>query len=103
MTYELINEILTQLGIPYTYYQFKDSPTGDKYIAYFDMEKQRFLADNKVYHHEEAFAVELYTKTKDIETEEALIELFDQYEVAWSGGVSTWIDSEQMYQTVFYC
>ena len=103
MSYELINTILTALGIPYTYYQFKEPPTGDKYIAYFETEKRRLLADDKVYHHEPSFAVELYTKIKDVETEEALIALFDQYDVVWSGGDSTWIESEQVYQTVYYC
>lgn len=103
MTYELMNTILTATGIPFTYLQFKNPPTGDKYIAYFESEKLRFLADNKVYHFEPTFAVELYTKIKDNQTEEALIALFDQYEVAWAGGQSVWIESEKMYQTVFYC
>ena len=103
MSYELINTILTELGIPYTYFQFKEPPSGDKYIAYFEMEKKRFLADDKVYHHEPSFAVELYTKIKDVETEETLIGLFDKYNVVWSGGESTWIESEQVYQTVYYC
>lgn len=102
MSYELINTILTELGIPYTYYQFKEPQTEDKYIAYIETEKVRFLADNKVYHHEPTFAVELYTKIKDPETEEALITLFDKYDVVWTGGASTWINSEQVYQTVFY-
>ena len=61
MSFELMNLILTELGIPFAYFQFKEPPTGDKYIAYFESEKVRFLADDKVYHHEPAFAVELYS------------------------------------------
>lgn len=102
MTYELMNTILTELGIPFTYYQFKTKPTGDKYIAYFESEKVRMLADDKVYHYEPSFAVELYTKTKDLTTEASLIALFEHYDVPWSGGTSVYIDSEKMYQTVFY-
>lgn len=103
MTYELINQILTQLGIEYTYYQFKEPPTGDRYIAYFEMGKDRFLADDKVYHWQPQFAVELYTKVKEPETENALIALLDQHEIVWSGGETTFIDTEKMYQTVYYC
>lgn len=103
MTYERIVQILTELGIPFTYYQFKDPPTGDKYIAYFETGKDRFLADDKVYSWAPTFAVELYTKKKDLAVEDQLIALFEQHEVVWSGGESTYIESEEMYQTVFYC
>lgn len=103
MSFELMNLILKELGIPFAYFQFKEPPTGDKYIAYFESEKVRFLADDKVYHHEPAFAVELYTKIKDLETEDKLIALFEKYSIVWSGGESTWIESEKMFQTVFYC
>lgn len=103
MSYDLINLILTELGVEFAYYQFKKPPKGDKYIAYFEMGKDRFLADDKVYEWHPTFAVELYTKTKDLETEDKLIALFEKYEIVWSGGESTWIESEKMYQTVFYC
>lgn len=103
MTYERIVQILTELGIPFAYYQFKNPPTGDKYIAYFETGKDRFLADDKVYSWAPTFAIELYTKKKDLETEDRLIALFEQHEVVWSGGESSWIESEKMYQTVFYC
>lgn len=105
MTYELMDEILTEMGLPYTYYQFSGDnlPAGDKYIAYFESEKVRFLADDKVFHYTPTFAIELYTKYKEPNTEKQLIDLLDQYEVVWSGGESTWIESEQMFQTVFYC
>lgn len=102
MTYELITTILTEMGLPYVYHRFTSQPTGDKYIAYFETGKERFLADDKVYVYEPTFAIELYTKTKDVQTEQQLISLFDQYEVVWEGGESVWINSEQVYQTVFY-
>ena len=102
MTYELMNTILTELGIPFTYYQFKKPQTADKYIAYFESDKVRILADDKVYYWEPSFAVELYTKLKDPSTEASLIALFDHYDVPWSGGATVYIESEKMYQTVFY-
>ena len=103
MTYELIETILTELDIPYAYFQFKTKPGSIPYIAYFESDKLRFLADDKVYHFEPHFAVELYSINKDFETEARLIALFDKYEVPWSGGESAYIESEHMFQTVFYC
>jgi len=102
MTYELITSILDELGLPYAYYQFKKPPEGNKYIAYFESDKIRLMADNVVYYFEPHFAIELYTKDKDIATENRLIELLKVNEVPWSGGESNYIDSEKVYQTVFY-
>lgn len=105
MTYELINKILTDSKIKFTYYQFKNHEEIkglNRYIAYFESEKLRVVADDKVWHHEPNFAVELYTKTKDLEAENILIQLFAENEVTWSGGESVYIDEEDMYQTVFY-
>lgn len=104
MTYKLIKDILDELGIKYAYFQFEEGELDgiDKYIAYFESEKIRFLADDMVYHFEPHFAVELYTRKKDLETESALTGLFEKYQVPWSSGTSEYIESEQMYQTVFY-
>ncbi len=103
MTFDRVIQILTALGIPYAYYQFKEKPTGPAYIAYFETGKSRVLADDKVYVHTPQFAIELYTKKKDLTLEDQLIALFEQHEIVWSGGESVYIDSEKMYQTVFYC
>lgn len=104
MTYDLINQILTDLGLPYAYHHFKKPVTANKYVAYFESDRIRFLADDKVYNWEPQFAVEFYSrKDRDIATENALIELFNQNDVVWSGGESTYIDSEGVYLTTFYC
>ena len=104
MTYELMNTILTSLGIPYAYHHFKKPVTAAKYAAYFESDRVRFLADDHVYAWGPQFAVELYMrKDRDIALENQLIELFDQYDVVWSGGESTFIDSEGVYLTTFYC
>ena len=102
MTYELMNTILTELALPFAYDHFREPPTGNAYVAYFESDKIRFLADDVVYHHEPHFAVELYTAFKDPTLEGTLMELFERHEVPWSGGDSVWIESEKMYQTVFY-
>ena len=110
MTYETVINILetlknSPLGIPYAYREFKsveDIRGHSRYIAYFETGKNRFLADNVTYAWNPEFAIELYTKKKDLDAENALIDLFSENEVAWAGGDSTYIDSEKVYQTVFY-
>ena len=110
MTYDQMTSILDTLkedkGIPYCYYQFKNKSEiagKSRYIAYFEMGKERFLADDKVYQYTPQFAVELYTKTKDLEAEKALIDLFEANEVVWAGGETVYIEDEKMFETIFYC
>lgn len=100
--FELVQKILDELGIEYAYYQFSEPITADRYIAYFENAKDRFLADNKVYAFESRFSIELYTKAVEPDTEQKLIDLFDKYEVAWSADSATYIDTERVYMTVFY-
>lgn len=103
MSFELIKKILDELGITYAYYQFTEAVTAARYIAYYEVSKERVLADNKVYHWEPRFAVELYTKVVEPETEQKLIDLFEQHEVVWTATPATYIDDEKVYMTVFYC
>lgn len=102
MTYELVKKILDELGIKYTYYEFKEPVTAKRYIAYFENAKDRILADDKVYYYEHRFTIELYTKVVEPETEQKLIDLLEKYEVVWSADAPTYIDSEKVYMTAFY-
>lgn len=103
MTYELIKSILDELGIQYAYYEFNGPIKVSRYIAYYEDTKNRFLADDKVYAWDHHFIIELYTKHKDPDTEQKLIDLFEKHDVAWSGGETTYINSEKVFMTVFYC
>lgn len=103
MSYELIKKILDEFGIKYAYYEFNGPIKEERYVAYYEDTKNTFLADDKVYAWEPHFAIELYTKYKEPETEQKLIDLFDKYDVAWSGGETTKIDQEKVFMTVFYC
>lgn len=102
MTYELIKTILDELGIVYSYYEFNEPVTAKRYIAYFENAKDRFVADDKVYHFEPRFTIELYTKHVEPQTEQKLIDLFEKYEVVWSADSATYIDTEKVFLTVFY-
>lgn len=106
MTYEKLTAILTQFqtatGIPFAYYEFKEAPTTDCYIAYYEDEANQFAADNIVYFTDKHFIVELYTPTKKPDTEKILTDLFEASEVYWRTGPQAKIDSENMLQTIFY-
>ena len=102
MSYELIKAILDELGIVYTYYEFKEPVSAARYIAYYENGKDTFLADDKVYAYEPRFTIELYTKVKEPAVEQQLIDILASHDVAWSADPTTYIDSEKVYLTVFY-
>lgn len=76
MTYEKMKQALAETGIKYAYYEFNGPVTEDRYIAYYEDSKSRVVADDSVYAWDHNFTVELYTKRKEPETEQLLIDIF---------------------------
>lgn len=97
-----LNTLLKKLNIRYAYDHFSSPVTEDKYLVFFETGKDQSFGDNKTYFHDSDWAIELYTKKKDWDLEDQLIELLDENEIPWSGGATTYIDSEKIYMTVFY-
>lgn len=106
MDYEKINEALEEMkrqnDIEFAYYEFQGSPGTKSYIAYYESEKSSFGADNKVYHYDYNFVIELYTPGKLPDLEKSLIEIFDKKEIYWQQGPQGKIKNEDMYLTTFF-
>lgn len=102
INYETVTSILKELGIEYAYYQFNEDMSGkERFIAYLETSREPFNADDKTYVFERRFAIELYTKVIEPETEQKLIDLLDKYDIAWNCDSSTWLEDEKVYITVF--
>lgn len=100
--YDKITSILDELGIEYAYYQFNEDMSGkERFIAYLETSRETFNADDKTYAYERRFAIELYTKCIEPDTEQKLIDLLESNEIAWSCDSSTWLEDEKVYMTVF--
>lgn len=100
MTYEKINEALTEFGFPYAYYNFEGEVKSDIFVSYYENGTDSFGADNKTYVSDTRFVVELYAPKKDVATERKLTEIFDRKEIYWESGPQGKI--EGMYLTIFY-
>lgn len=102
INYGTVTSILKELGIEYAYYQFNEDMSGkERFIAYLETSREPFNADDKTYAFERRFAIELYTKVIEPETEQKLIDLLDKHDIAWSCDSSTWLEDEKVYITVF--
>ena len=100
-----INTMLGQTGLPKTYYSWpEDDPAHPvpplPYIVWYFPNTDNFAADDRVYSHIEALNIELYTRTKDFETEAAVEAVLAAHGIVWERQES-WIESEKMYEVLY--
>ena len=84
-----INTMLGQTGLPKTYYSWpEDDPAHPvpplPYIVWYFPNTDNFAADDRVYSHIEALNIELYTRTKDFETEAAVEAVLAAHGIVWN-------------------
>lgn len=81
MTQSELFTLLKSVGYPVTYHDFKSSnkpvPTPP-YIVYLYKKSDNFGADNHIYFKTGAYLIELYTKNKDLQAEQALETRLDE-------------------------
>lgn len=100
-----INTMLGQTGLPKTYYSWpEDDPAHPvpplPYIVWYFPNTDNFAADDRVYSHIETLNIELYTRTKDFETEAAVEAVLAAHGIVWERQES-WIESEKMYEVLY--
>lgn len=92
-------DILKTTGLPVAYRVF---PEGDApklpYICYLNPEDNNFAADGKVFFSAKKIHVELYTKDKEIETEEKVEQALSSF---FFKKTETYINSEKCYQILY--
>jgi len=94
-----LSNLLKSTGLPVAYHHFVQPPTPP-YIVYLFAFSSNFGADNRVYHKNPRYQVELYTEFKDPATEKLLEDLFDTNDIHWEK-TETYIDSEKLYQIIY--
>lgn len=101
MTYQDIQTKLELTGLPVVqnFWKIGEVPALP-YIVYTFPNNSDFNADNTNYIEIVGMEVELYTNTKEIETEKA-VEAVILAEFGPYGKTSSWISSEDMQQTIY--
>lgn len=83
------------------YYSF---PVGKApklpFIVYMATNSNNFIADNKVYHKIQEVDIELYTKNKDIVSENLIEDTLDSNSIVWEK-YEEYIDSENCFQITY--
>lgn len=99
MTLQQLNDLLNDTGLPVAYNCFKDEQQLP-FICYLETDTVNVFADNKTYKIISNIAVELYTKTRDITTEQKVEYVLDGACIGWNKDIE-YLDDEQCYFVLY--
>ena len=101
MTYAEIASMIESTELENTYYQYPEGEAPElPYILFYYPERDDFQADNKNYAKITQLNIELYTKEKDFEKEEALEEILEANDLVYNKE-EQYIESEKMYEVLY--
>ena len=101
MTYEEINEMMLEIGLPFAYHHFAEGESPNPpFLLFLSPGEHIFGADNLMYHSFKKLDIELYTDEKSPETEERVEEILKQHNIFYNKS-EVWIESERLYEVLY--
>lgn len=100
MTYQQIDAMIGEVGLPYAYYQFPETGQQPPFICWMLDGIDDLYADNINYQRIVVLAVELYTDEKDFVQEAAVEAVFASHGLSYAKA-EQYIDSEHMHETLY--
>ena len=101
MTYEEINDMMAEMGLPFAYHHFAEGESPEPpFICYLLLGSNNFSADGKVYYKINEVHIELYTDLKDLAVEQQLEDVLDEHGIFYNKS-ETWIESEKLYEVLY--
>ena len=101
MTTKEVKDMVAEVGIPTTYYQFPEGTNQPcPYICFYYPNRDDMKADNKNYTKITALNIELYTDEKDFELEGKLEGILEAHGIVYTKD-ETYLDSERMYMVAY--
>ena len=101
MTYEEINEMMVEMGLPYAYHHFAEGESPQPpFLLFLSPGEDTFSADNIAYHSFKRLDIELSTDKKNPTLEEEIEAVLTQHEIYYTKS-EAWIASENMYEVLY--
>ena len=97
MTLAEFVELFEDCGMPIAFDHFK-TPQVLPYLVYIVTTNDEMAADNKTFYSRPVLQLELYTEQKDMDTEEAVEEIIDDF---FYTKEEEYLDDEQMYMVAY--
>lgn len=98
---QLYSGLKATFNIPIAYHHF-DNPPTIPFIAYIDVKKDRFKADNIVYYKDAKYRIEIYYENTDGNLEEQMENFLDSIETVWEDEEPIYIQEEKLYLKTYY-
>lgn len=101
MTNAEVVEMLTETGLPFTYYSYpeKEAPLLP-YILFFYSRSNNFPADDTVYQRIDSLNIELYTANKSFDLETQVEAILNKYGFVWEKS-EVYLNTEHMYEVIY--
>ena len=101
MTYEEINEMMAEMGLPYAYHHFAEGESPQPpFLLFLSPGEETFSADNVAYYSFKQLDIELYTDKKRPALEEEIEAVLTQHEIYFTK-TESWIASEKLYEVLY--
>ena len=101
MTYEEINDMMAEMGLPYAYHHFAEGESPQPpFLLFLSPGEETFSADNVAYYSFKQLDIELYTDKKKPTLEEEIEDVLTQHEIYFTKS-EAWIESERLYEVLY--
>ena len=101
MTYEEINQMISDMGFGYAYYQFPDgSAPSAPYILFYYPERRAYQADDVNFVKIAQLVIEFYSPEKNFEGEETIESILADNEIPYTAE-ENYIETEHMFVTSY--
>ena len=99
---EKIAAVLEKIGLPFAYDHFAEGESPNPpFICYLIPNSDNFSADGRVYYKINEIHIELYTDCKDLSAEQKVEAVLDEHGIFYEK-TETWIESERLYEVLYY-
>ena len=101
MTYEQINGIMEEMGLPFAYNHFAEGESPNPpFLIFLSPGENTFSADNHMYFSFKQLDIELYTDIKNPELEENIERILKRHKIYYTKS-EVWIESEKLYEVLY--
>lgn len=101
MSYEEINEMMLEMGLPFAYHHFTEGESPKPpFLIFLSPGENTFSADNLMYHSFKKLDIELYTDEKSPETEAEIEAVLKHHHIYYTKS-EIWIESERLYEVLY--
>lgn len=101
MTYEQINSIMEEIGLPFAYHHFGEGESPNPpFLIFLSPGENTFSADNYMYFSFKRLNIELYTDEKSPETERQIETVLRRHHIFYNKS-EVWIESEKLYEVLY--